>query len=548
MTRRRHARIVGGITVAIGLLGTLIGAGAVGSSPGARDGGIFRITFHQPSGLNSIDPALASTLPAWAVLDTTCARLLTYPDKPPPAAYRLEPEVAWSYTISADRKTYTFTLRNDFRFSDGSPVRASAFARAIYRTLDPRMKSSGAQHTRDIVGAEDVLNGRKTTAPGIVARGNTLTVRFKRPAPDFLHRTATTFLCAVKPNLGTNPEGVTELPAAGPYYVSEYRPGERVVLKRNRFYRGSRPHHVDGFEVDFKALSPQEVVQRVDRGDADWGYTTSGIYFDSNLGLVAKYGTTGPRFFDRPGFTLRILAFNSARPLFRDNPGLRKAVNLALDRRAIINGSSGPLASVATDQYLPQSMPGYRNAAIYPLDRADLTRARALAQGNLRGRKAVLYTNSGAITMAFGQLIKRQLAEIGLDVDVVGVPLHTASNEYFSKLAAADEPWDIALGLWQPSYIDPYAYLNQLFDAQYIGGTNFTRFGSTTLDRAMRQTARMLQGGERNRAFGALDVRIARDAAPVAAIDVLKEPTLVSERVGCVVLRPVLDLTAVCLK
>jgi ABC-type transport system substrate-binding protein len=150
--------------------------------------------------------------------------------------------------------------------------------------------------------------------------------------------------------------------------------------------------------------------------------------------------------------------------------------------------------------------------------------------------------------MAFGQLIKRQLAEIGLDVDVVGVPLHTASNEYFSKLAAADEPWDIALGLWQPSYIDPYAYLNQLFDAQYIGGTNFTRFGSTTLDRAMRQTARMLQGGERNRAFGALDVRIARDAAPVAAIDVLKEPTLVSERVGCVVLRPVLDLTAVCLK
>ena len=61
--------------------------------------------------------------------------------------------------ISRDRKTYTFTLRKDFRFSDGTPVRASAFARAIHRTLAPEINSptlsSGAQHTRDILGAAD---------------------------------------------------------------------------------------------------------------------------------------------------------------------------------------------------------------------------------------------------------------------------------------------------------------------------------------------------------------------------------------------------------
>jgi peptide/nickel transport system substrate-binding protein len=548
MTRRRHARLVGGIIVGIGLLAMLIGAGAVGSAPAARDGGIFRITFHQPSGLDYVDPALASTLPGWAVLDTTCARLLTYPDKPPPAAFQLVPEVAAGLPkISADRRTYTFTLRSGFRFSDGTPVRASAFARAIYRTLAPGMNSPGAQHTRDIVGAEDVLAGKTATAAGVVARGNTLIVRFKRPAPDFLHRTATTFLCAVKPNLPANPEGVRDFPAAGPYYVAEYRPGERVVLRRNRYYRGTRPHHVDGFEVDFKALSPQEVVQRVDRGDADWGYTTSGIYFDTSLGIVAKHGTKGPRFFDRPGFTLRILAFNSARPLFRDNPGLRKAVNFALNRRAIVNGTSGPLATVPSDQYLPPNLPGFRNADIYPLERADLDRARALARGKLRGGKAVLYTNNTFLPMAFGQLVKRQLAEIGLDVEVRGIGLHTASAGYFTKLATPGEEWDLALGLWQPSYVDPYAYINQLLDARYIGGTNFIRFDSRTYDQQMRQTARLLQGRDRARAYGALDVRIAREAAPVAAIDVLKEPTLVSERVGCVVLRPVLDLTAVCL-
>jgi peptide/nickel transport system substrate-binding protein len=525
--------------------------GAPGSTTTVREGGIFRITFHGPSGLDSVDPALASTAPGWAVLDTTCARLLAYPDKPPPKAFRFVPEVAAGLPkVSPDGKTYTFKLRSGFRFNDGSPVRASAFARAIHRTLEPGVNSPGAQHTRDIIGAADVLAGRKKTAAGVEARGNTLIVRFTRPAPDFLHRTTTTFFCAVPPGLQADPEGVTTFPAAGPYYVKEYRPGERVVIRRNRFYRGTRPHHVDGFEIDFGALSPQEVVARVDRGDADWGYTTAGIYFDSSLGMVAKHGINrqGGRFFVRPGFTLRMLAFNMARPVFRDNPSLRKAVNFALNRRAIVNGTSGQIATVPTDQYLPPSMPGFKDTDLYPLERADLRRARELARGNLRGGKVVLYTNSSTLPMAFGQLVKGQLAKIGLDVDVRGLPLHTASAEYFYRLATPGEPWDLALGLWQPSYVDPYAYLNQLLDTRYLGGTNFTRFDSRAYDQQMRRSARMLQRGDRSRAYGALDVHVARDAAPMAAIDVLKEPTLVSSRVGCVVLRPMLDLTAVCLK
>ncbi len=92
--------------------------------------------------------------------------MFAYPDKPPPEAYRFVPEVATGRPeISRDRKTYTFTLRKDFRFSDGTPVRASAFARAIHRTLAPEVNSptlsSGAQHTRDILGADDVLAGKE---------------------------------------------------------------------------------------------------------------------------------------------------------------------------------------------------------------------------------------------------------------------------------------------------------------------------------------------------------------------------------------------------
>ena len=526
--------------------------GTTGSRETVREGGIFRIVFHSSSGLDYVDPALASSVPGWAVLDTTCARLFAYPDKPPPEAYRFKAEVATGVRISRDRKTYTFTLRKDFRFSDGTPVRASAFARAIHRTLAPEINSPtlspGAQHTRDILGAAAVLAGKTSKAKGVTARGNKLVIKFVRPASDFLHRTTTTFLCAVPPSLPADPEGVSSFPAAGPYYVAQYRPGERVVLRQNRFYRGNRPHHVDGFDIDLRADKPQEVVARVDRGEADWGFTTAGIYFDPSLGIVAKYGINRSRFFVRPGFTLRILALNSARPVFRNNPNLRKAVNFALNRRAIINGASDPRASVPTDQYLPSSMPGFRDANIYPLERADLAKARALARGNLRGGKVVLYTNSTPLPMAVGRIIARQLAEIGLDVEVRGFPLHTASGAYYAKLAKPGEEWDIALALWQPAYVDPYAYLNQLLDGQYAGGTNFTRFNSSPYNQQMRRTARVLQVGGRNLAYGALDVRLARDAAPLAALDILKEPTLVSPRVGCIVLRPVLDLTAVCLK
>ena len=128
------------------------------------------------------------------------------------------------------------------------------------------------------------------------------------------------------------------------------------------------------------------------------------------------------------------------------------------------------------------------------------------------------------------------------------LPIHIATAAYVGKLAARGEPWDIALVLWTPNFIDPFAYVNAMLDRQFIGGTNLARFESSGYDSELRQVARVASAGDRNRAYGTLDVRLARDAAPLAALDVLNEATLVSARVGCIVLRPALDLTAVCLK
>ena len=548
--RRRLQLLV--VVLALGCGLYLVGAdrAAPGRASAARptaEGGIFRISLNSISGIDYMDPALASSPPGWALLDTTCARLLSYPDKPPPEGFRLQPEVAGGFPrISADGRTYTFKLRRGFRFSDGKPVRASAFARAINRALAPEMASPAVLYVRDVVGAGRVLGGRSTSASGVIARGNTLIVRLTRPAPDFPSRMASTFFCAVPPTLPVDSEGLGVIPAAGPYHVVDYRRGERVVLRRNKFYGGQRPHHVDGFDIDLRAPSPQEMLRNVDRGTADWGHTISGIFFDASLGLVQKYGINRSRFFVRPGLTLRLLAFNSSRPLFRNNPNLRKAVNFALNRRELA-ASGGAMASRPTDQYLPSSVPGFKNANVYPLG-GDLQRAKALARGNLRSGKAVLYVNSSALPMVIGQLVRQQLAEIGLDVEIRPIPIHSASAAYFKKLATPGEPWDIAFGLCSPSYIDPFAYINLLLDRQFVGATNFARFTSAAYDQPMHRAARLARGAARNSAYAALDVRLARDAAPLAAVDILNEPTLVSKRVGCIVLRPVLDLTAVCLK
>jgi peptide/nickel transport system substrate-binding protein len=546
---RRHPRGLLSAAIAVVALTTGSALSARPSSTAVRDGGIFRISLPVQSGLDNMDPALSFTAPGWALLDTVCARLMAYPDKRPPAGLRLQPEVASAPpTVSRDLKIFTFKLRRGFRFSDGSPVRASAFAHAINRTLAPSMKSPGALFTRHIVGARDVLAGKRRTARGVVARGDTLIVRFTRAAPDFPALTTLPFFCAVPPTLPVDAEGIAVFASAGPYRVTDYRPGERVVIRRNRFYGGSRPHHVDGFDVDLRAPSPEEPIRRIERGEADWTTNLMPVFLNPALGLVAKYGINRSRFFSRPGLALRMFALNSSRPLFRDNPALRKAVNFALDRQTLQASGGGPLAGRLTDQYIPPLVPGFRDGDVYPLRRADPERARELARGNLRGGKAIFYTGNFGFPLAVAQLAKQQLETIGLEIEIKPLPVHTASATYLDLLAKPRAKWDIALVVWTPNVPDAQAYLNLLLDSHHVGGTNVAGFTSAAYDGALRRAASVPQARQRRLAYGSLDVRLARNAAPSAALTVLNEPTFVSDRVGCIVLRPALVLTAVCLK
>jgi ABC-type transport system substrate-binding protein len=257
--------------------------------------------------------------------------------------------------------------------------------------------------------------------------------------------------------------------------------------------------------------------------------------------LANRYGVNRSRFFVQQSLAGRMFFLNTSRPLFRDNISLRRAVNFAVDRAALIR-EFGRYGAAATDQHLPPAVPGYRNASIYPLDGPDLRRARALAAGHTRGGKAVLYTcTEPDYCVAPAQVLQHNLKAIGIDVQVKQFPF----GVYFQKAATLGEPYDIILIGWVGGYNDPREFM-QLFDSR-TGAENYSRFHSPLYNRLLDRAGR-LSGPARYRAYGDLDDRLARDAAPAVPYAVYKTSAFVSKRVGCVVMNPYFDLTAVCLK
>ena len=495
-----------------------------------------------------LDPALAYDLRAWQLLHATCARLLSYPDRAGQAGSQLKPEVAQSLPrLSRDGKTYTFTLREGFRFSPPSnePVTARTFKYTLERSLSPKLNGPARQngYLSDIVGAKAYTEGKAQHISGLVASGNTLRVRLLAPAPDFVSRVAMPFFCAVPIDTPHDPRGVRLVPSAGPYYVASYTPDQRIVLKQNPNYTGSRPHKLGRIEVDV-GVSREKTIERVEAGEAD--YALDGVTESQAAKIAARYGpgsqaarTGRQQYFVNAQPALSFIVLNTNRPLFRDRR-LRKAVNYAIDRRALarIGNPFSPLPGRPTDQYLPPGLPGFTDARLYSLS-PDLRRARQLA-GSKR-RSAVLYVCNISPCDRIGQVIKENLAAIGIEVQVKAI----SDASFFARLGKKDEPYDLAPTGWGTDYPDPAQFLNTLL----LGGM-LPPLDDPESVRKLERAAR-LSGPARYLAYGKLDADLARNAAPWVAIGNFSGRDFFSARMGCQVFEPTsgfMNLTTLCIR
>ena len=222
-------------------------AGSASTAAEAQKGGTLRLSRH--TDVDSVDPALAYYVHSWMLEYATCAKLFNYPDKPGTAGTRLIPEVVRHVRISADRRTYTFDLRRTFHFHTGAPVTARSFADAFNRDANPQMDSPAVDYMREIVGVDAVVDGSARTISGVRVLGRyRLQIRLTRPIGDFTARLTMPFFCPVLPNTPIDPAGIDNPAGSGPYYVAERIVNQRIVLKRNPYYRGDRPANVDQVE------------------------------------------------------------------------------------------------------------------------------------------------------------------------------------------------------------------------------------------------------------------------------------------------------------
>ncbi len=495
--------------------------------PPAVGGGTLRIDAG--SDVDFMDPALADGGLSWQLLYATCAKLLNYPDRSGQAGSELVPEVARSLpAVSADGRTYTFTIRRGFRFSSGAPVTAQTFKHTIERTLDPRTRSPVAYEFRDIVGAAAFMAGGPAHIAGIVARRDTLTIRLVAPAPDLPARMAEPALCAVPSNTPTNPAGERLIPSAGPYYVASYTPGQGVVLARNPNYHGSRPHRFARIEVTV-GITPQHAVAAVAAGTAD--YADEGEVDTADAArLDARYGPASPaaksgrqQYFVTPQAQTDLFVLNTHRPLFA-SARLRVAVNYAIDRDALaaLGDRFDPLPDHPTDDYLPPGVPGYSDVRSYPLT-PSLAKARLLA-GPRTARTAVLYTCDASPCAQQAQIVKTDLAAIGIRVEIHAFAIDTLLVKYLTP----GEPFDIGWLGWEPDYSDPAAVLNTLLE----DGNVFPTFNDPAY-RARLAAAAALTGTERYLAYARLDADLVRDGAPLVAFGNLSSHELFAARIGC---------------
>jgi len=536
-------RVAGPLAAAIlcSVVGWSVGAALAGQTRGSPSGGVLRINISK-SDVTSLDPALDYEVYGWTILSLTCAKLVNYPDRPAPVGSTLVPEVAASLPrVSADGRTYAFTVRPGYRFDTGEAVTAASFVRAFERDLAPQMSSPAVNFLGDVVGVQAVLKKKAALPSGIHVSGNQLRIALTRPAPDLLARLAMNFFCAVPAKLPIDSRGVTS-PGAGPYYVAKRVPNRLIIVKRNPYYRGPRPHNVA--EIDFTPNTDQATSYlQVEAGEADLDLT--GVPPTDTALLAHKYGVNRGRFFAHPALIVSYVALNTSRAPFSDTK-IRQAANFAISR-SVLARQAGFDAGTPTDQTLPPTLRGFHDANIYPLSQPDLARAKALMSGQTVD--ATLYATTDQIASLQAQVIQAELGKIGITVRIK----QYAFGVLVSKIGVTSEPYDMVLIAWIADYADPYDFINILLDGDRItknNNNNLAQFNDPTFNRRMKQAA-LLAGPRRYSTYGQLDIDISRDAAPWASTYNNNIREFVSSRVGCYLFQPVLaeiDLAAACIK
>ena len=362
-------------------------------------------------------------------------------------------QATWS--ISSDRKTYTFTLKPGITFSDGTPVTAQTYVYTFTRALFPEVKSPIATFfLGNIVGANDVNNNKTKVLRGVQAiNDTTLQITLTQPTEYFLEIMANSIAFPLNKNI-INQYGQTDWPnhvaqngvGTGPFMVKEWDHNVKMVLVPNPHWYGAKTRLK---EVDMIfANDPSTAFKSYQAGQYafDWSVTSQDLQ-------IAK-GMAG--FTSKSLLQTDLLFFDNTKPPF-NKPAVRQAFAYAIDKTTLVN-TIFKGAAIPAPTIIPPGMPGYQaNFQGIPYDKSKALQLLQTVYPDVSKVPTITfsYPNSQVSQLEAAALQQMWQNALGIQVKLNSVELNAYNME------TATQPPVIQFGYtqWTADYPDPYDWL-----------------------------------------------------------------------------------------
>ena len=278
---------------------------------------------------DSLDPQKARGFEAQSILRDLCEGLTTLD-----AHAAVAPGVANRWSVSGDGLTYTFDLRHEAQWSNGDRVVAADIVAGLTRLVDPATASAYAQYIDVIANASDIVAGRKPPGSlGVAAPDDwTVVITLATPAPYLPTLLSHPSTCPVhRPTLLRHPDGFARagiMVGNGAFVLKEWVPGSYMLAARNRYYWNDAATRLEAVKY---LLIPDENAElaRYRGGELQITFVVPRGQFDWIRANLADQLHVSPQ------LTTYYYGFNLRRAPFKDNPKLRRALSLVIDREKL---------------------------------------------------------------------------------------------------------------------------------------------------------------------------------------------------------------------
>jgi oligopeptide transport system substrate-binding protein len=431
----------------------------------------------------SLDPQLARTDAAFNILRDLFEGLTAI--GPDGAAV---PGAAESWTVSADGLEYRFALRPGLRWSNGEPLTASDYVAGMRRLVDPGTASPYGQFIAPVMNAEAIAAGRKPAAElGVSAPDDrTVVVRLEEPAPYLLG------LLAQPPTFPVNQAALHangaeyarpgKLVSNGAFVLEDWVIGSHVVARRNRHYwhdGATRLEHVRYVSIPDAGAE----LRQYRSGQLDFTYVVPPQQFQWIREHIASELHIAPQ------LSVYYYGFNLTRPPFRGNPGLRRALSLAIDRDRLTSAVTG-VGEAPAYGWVPRGVWNYTSQRF---DYADKPYEARVAEARELYRRAGYSTQKPLrIELRYntGDVHNRiAVAVAAMWKDALGVETTLYAEEFRALLQTiqARKETQVFRSSWIGDFNDAYSFA-QLLQSDF--GINLTGYSSPRYDALLAEAVR----------------------------------------------------------